>query len=202
MVSTSNPRSTTAGPTTTGLTNGEERELLSKVANGDTAAFRTLYLSYHKRMSRFLMRFVHRHELIEEIINDTLYTVWCKAGEYRGDSLVSTWILGIGYRKALKVLRRVGGEAMLDTSVDLESIPMEMDANADQAEIRRVIDRALAVLPPVQRLAIELAYFSGQSCEEIAAIAACPVNTVKTRLFHARERLRELLPQLRSELLP
>jgi len=202
MAGTSNPRSTATGATAMGSTAGQERELLAKVANGDTAAFRTLYLSYHKRMSRFLMRFVHRHELIEEIINDTMYTVWCKAGEYRGDSLVSTWILGIGYRKALKVLRRIGSEARLDTSVDLESIPMAADASVDQGEVRRAIDHALAALPPVQRLAIELAYFSGQSCEEIAAIAACPVNTVKTRLFHARERLRELLPQLRGELVP
>lgn len=79
---------------------------------------------------------------------------------------------------------------------------MAADASVDQGEVRRAIDRALALLPPVQRLAVELAYFSGQSCEEIAAIAACPVNTVKTRLFHARERLRELLPQLRGELVP
>jgi len=202
MAGISNPHSMAAGSRAMNPTAAQERELLAKVAGGDTAAFRTLYLGYHKRMSRFLMRFVHRHELIEEIINDTMYTVWCKAGEYRGDSLVSTWILGIGYRKALKVLRRIGSETMLDTSVDLESIPMAADASVDQGEVRRAIDRALALLPPVQRLAVELAYFSGQSCEEIAAIAACPVNTVKTRLFHARERLRELLPQLRGELVP
>lgn len=202
MAGISNPHSMATGSRTMNPTAAQERELLAKVASGDTAAFRTLYLHYHKRMSRFLMRFVHRHELIEEIINDTMYTVWCKAGDYRGDSLVSTWILGIGYRKALKVLRRIGSETMLDTSVDLESIPMAADVSVDQGEVRRAIDRALAMLPPVQRLAVELAYFSGQSCEEIAAIAACPVNTVKTRLFHARERLRELLPQLRGELVP
>lgn len=176
----------------------EERELLARIAAGDSAAFRALYLRYHKRMSRFLMRFLRRHEMIEEVINDTLYTVWCKAGDYRGESQVSTWIFGIGYRKALKALKRAGDEPVLDASVDPESLSAAHDAGAGQREMRQAIDQALATLPPVQRLAIELAYFMGHSCEEIAAITDCPVNTVKTRLFHAREHLRKLLPDLQD----
>lgn len=176
----------------------DDRELLTRVADGDRAAFRTLYLSYHKRMSRFLLRFLRRRELIEEVINETLYTVWCKARDYRGDSQVSTWIFGIAYRKALKALKRGADDPPLDASVDPESLSALHDAGADQREIRQVIDQALASLPPVQRLTIELAYFMGHSCEEIAAITECPVNTVKTRLFHARERLRELLPDSRE----
>src|ERR1051325_9821038 len=57
---------------------------------------------YHRRLARFLMRMTSRHDLIEEVINDTLWTVWLKAGDFRGDSLVSTWIVGITYRRALK----------------------------------------------------------------------------------------------------
>lgn len=176
----------------------EERDLLARIAAGDSAAFRTLYLRYHKRMSRFLMRFLRRREMIEEVINDTLYTVWCKAGDYRGESQVSTWIFGIAYRKALKALKRAGDEPVFDASVDPEALLATHDAGAGQREIRQVIDQALATLPPVQRLTIELAYFMGYSCEEIAAITDCPVNTVKTRLFHAREHLRKLLPDLQD----
>jgi RNA polymerase sigma-70 factor (ECF subfamily) len=174
----------------------EERQLLARIAEQDSAAFRALYLVYHKRMSRFLLRFVRQHELIEEIINDTMYVVWCKADEFRGDSQVSTWILGIAYRKALKALRRGAANPQIDASVDPESVALAHDAGASQREQREWIDLGLAALSPVQRIVIELAYFMGHSCEEIAAITDSPVNTVKTRMFHARERLRELLPEL------
>ncbi len=176
----------------------DERELLARVAARDTAAFRALYFTYHKRMSRFLMRFLRRHELIEEVINDTMYAVWCKAGDFRGDSQLSTWIFGIAYRKALKALKRAGDHPLVDTSVDVASVPVMHDDGAGQREVRQCIERALVALPPVQRLVIELAYFMGHSCEEIAAITDTPVNTVKTRMFHARERLRTLLPELRD----
>ena len=88
--------------------NARELELLRQVAAGDRTAFKELYLIYHRRLARFLMRMTSRHDLIEEVINDTLWTVWLKAGDFRGDSLVSTWIVGITYRRALKALRRHG----------------------------------------------------------------------------------------------
>ncbi|HSE13344.1 MAG TPA: RNA polymerase sigma factor, partial [Rudaea sp.] len=62
-----------------------------------------------------------------------------------------------------------------------------------------LLDRALATLPPEQRLVVELTYCLGHSCEEIATITDCPVNTVKTRMFHARRKLRELLPGLSGQ---
>ena len=94
----------------------EERQLLERIATQDAAAFRALYLVYHKRMSRFLMRFVRHHEHVEEIINDTMYVVWCKAHAFRGESQVSTWILSIARFKALSSLRR-RREVELDETV-------------------------------------------------------------------------------------
>ena len=119
------------------------------------------------------------------------------APETRGESRLSTWLLGIAYRLALKRLKRNSGHS--GTAFDvLETIEPALadDSGAAQREQREWIDRALTTLPPVQRLTIELAYFAGHTCDEIAAITDCPVNTVKTRLFHARERLRALLPRL------
>jgi RNA polymerase sigma-70 factor, ECF subfamily len=175
----------------------EERLLLERIAAQDVAAFRTLYLVYHKRMSRFLLRFIRHHELVEEVINDTMYVVWCKAQAFRGDSQVSTWVLGIAYRKALKLVRKDARSPLLYTAVDPDSAALVDDAGAGQRELRESIDRALATLPPLQRVVIELAYFMGHSCEEIAVITDSPVNTVKTRMFHARERLRGLLEDAR-----
>lgn len=126
-----------------------------------------------------------------------MYAVWCKAAGFRGDSQVSTWVFGIAYRKALKALQR-DGRGSQQQAGDPASAPVVEDPEARQRELRECLDRALAALSPQQRLVIELAYFIGHSVEEIATITSSPVNTIKTRMFHARERLRELLPDLRS----
>jgi len=171
--------------------NARELELLRQVATGDRTAFKELYLIYHRRLARFLMRMTSRHDLIEEVINDTLWTVWLKAGDFRGDSLVSTWIVGITYRRALKALRRHGApRPML-----VEEVAVAPDAQQED-ENRQWLGQALAELPLEQRMVMEFSYLMGHSCEEIAQIMQCPVNTVKTRMFHAREKLRRSLPRL------
>lgn len=176
----------------------DEHGLLARIGAGEREAFRALYLVYHKRLSRFLLRFLRSPELIEEVINDTLYTVWCKAGEFRGDSQVSTWIFGIAYRKALKALRSQASSPEVNASASLETLPPLEDAEAVRREMRESLDQALDALPPAQRLVIELAYYVGHSVEEIASITSSPVNTIKTRMFHARVKLRELLPEWRT----
>lgn len=168
--------------------------LLAAIASGDRDAFRALYLAYHRRLSRFLLRFLRSHALIDEVINDTLYAVWCKAADFRGESQVSTWIFGIAYRKALKAVRKDGRAAHFEP-MPLGDAHTPVDPAQHQDELRECIDRALASLPAPQRLVIELAYFMGHSCEEIAAITDSPVATIKTRMFYARERLRALLPE-------
>ncbi|HEX4973046.1 MAG TPA: sigma-70 family RNA polymerase sigma factor [Steroidobacteraceae bacterium] len=173
--------------------NSRELELLRQVATGDRVAFKELYLIYHRRLARFLMRMTSRHDLIEEVINDTLWTVWLKAGDFRGDSLVSTWIVGITYRRALKALRRHGA-ATRPMLVD-ETAAVAPDVQAED-ENRQWLGQALAELPLEQRMVMEFSYLMGHSCEEIAQIMQCPVNTVKTRMFHAREKLRRSLPRL------
>jgi RNA polymerase sigma-70 factor, ECF subfamily len=173
------------------VSNERELDLLHQVVARDRAAFRELYLLYHRRLARFLMRMTARHDLIEEVINDTLWTVWQKAADFRGDSLVSTWIVGITYRRALKALRKSG---VIDSSGSTQPLAAVDDRLAD--ENRQWLDRALSELPIEQRMVLELSYLLGHSCEEIAQIMRCPVNTVKTRMFHAREKLRRSLPRL------
>ena len=170
--------------------NDRELELLRAIAQQDRAAFREFYLLYHRRLARFLVRMTSRHELIEEIINDTLWTVWQKAGEFRAASRVSTWIVGIAYRRALKSLRKAATQRVPWSEDQLTLDTRVLDEN------RQWLERALAELPLEQRLVLEFSYLLGHSCEEIAEIMQCPVNTVKTRMFHAREKLRRSLPRL------
>lgn len=176
-------------------TDQREIQLLRRVADGDRAAFQSLYLVYHRRLARFLMRLTRHYDVAEEIINDTLWIVWCKAGQFRAESQVSTWIMGIAYRRALKALRQRQAvdhlsDPLLDDLRDTGEEPQHTE------ELHEWLDQALEYLPPEQRLVLELTYYLGHSCAEIAAITDCPVNTVKTRMFHARRKLRDLLPQL------
>ena len=172
--------------------NDVERELLERISAGDRDAFRDLYLRYHRRLARFLTRLTQRYEDAEEIINDTLWIVWQRAGDFRGASRVSTWIMGIAYRRALKLIRSTQTRAR---AMALEIADGEPTADDTlQATIdRQLLERGLARLPLEQRLVLELTYYLDHSCEDIAEIMECPVNTVKTRMFHARRKLRLML---------
>jgi RNA polymerase sigma-70 factor (ECF subfamily) len=174
--------------------NGRELALLRQVAQGDRQAFETLYSAYHRRLGRFLARLTQRPELIEEAINDTFWVVWQKAGDFRGASLVSTWIMGIAYRCTLKALRRSGSAASEPLSEDYEDT-VTPGLQAEQ-ELRDWLGKGLRHLPQEQRTTLELAYYMGHSCEEIGEIMDCAVGTVKARMFHARVKLRNLLPTL------
>ncbi len=172
-----------------------ETELIRRIAQSDRRAFEELYTLYHRRLARFLTRLTQRYDIAEEVINDTFWVVWKKAGDFRGDSQPSTWILGIAYRRARNAFRslaRAGSTENLDMLPELPTSDEPLRA----AELRDWIVRALERIPLEQRLAVELCYELGYSCEEIATIMGCPVNTVKTRLFHARAKLQKLLPAL------
>jgi RNA polymerase sigma-70 factor (ECF subfamily) len=148
-------------------------------------------------MARFLTRLTHRYDLAEEIINDTFWVVWRKAGDFRGESQPSTWIFGIAYRKARNAFRSVSRLAA-QTSLEALSAPACSEPFSTE-ELRDWLQQALSQLPAEQQLAVQLCYELGYSCEEISAITSCPVNTVKTRLFHARAKLQKLLPRLAGE---
>ena len=176
----------------------EDRALLDRIANGDRVAMQKFYFTFHRRLHRFLLRTVRRPDQADEIINDAMFVVWRQAAHFRGESRVSTWLMGIAYRLALKRIKHeyAHSRRLVSDDGELGTLEPGHDSGADQREQREWIDAALEALPPAQRLAVELAYFGGYSCEEIATIADCPVNTVKTRLFHAREQLRTRLPGL------
>jgi RNA polymerase sigma-70 factor (ECF subfamily) len=169
--------------------------LLDSIAQGDRRAFEELYLLHHRRLARFLMRLAPRYEFAEEVINDTFWIVWQKAREFRGASKVSTWITGIAYRRALKSMRTARAQGATE-EFDHNRNDQALGEPDRSTELQDWIAGGLRQLPDEQRMALELAYFLGHSCEEIAAIMDCPVTTVKARMFHAREKLRQCLPQL------
>jgi RNA polymerase sigma-70 factor (ECF subfamily) len=172
-----------------------DRELLRRIAAGDRRALERMYLAYQPRLMQFLSRLSWRREALEEAINDTFWTVWQKADEFRGASRVSTWILGIAWRHALKSLRR-NNDVAVDRLTELAAAEPTSIETVLEGERAQWLAQGLATLPMEQRATLELAYFVGHSCQEIADIMGCPVNTVKARMFQARLKLRNLLPKL------
>jgi RNA polymerase sigma-70 factor, ECF subfamily len=178
-----------------GTADSHERRLLGRIETRDREAVRELYLLYHRRLTHFLRRMTRRQAYVDEIVNDTFVIVWQKAGEFRGDSRVSTWIIGIAYRRGLSLLRaesRADVHLMASTKEDQQT----SIEGGERAEMHDLLDRAMDCLSPDHRAVIEMTYYLGYSCDEIAVIMDCPANTVKTRMFHARNRLRALVPIL------
>jgi RNA polymerase sigma-70 factor, ECF subfamily len=170
-----------------------DNELLIAIAAGNRQALEELYLGYHGRLARFLSRFTPRYENVEEIINDTFMVVWQHAMDFRQASQVSTWIIGIAHRTALKSLRQKKKLASAQGADDLAEQTIDPTR---EAEVQDWLAHGLDQLPLKQRLTLELAYRMGHSLEEIASITDSPVGTVKARMFHAREKLRRYLPVL------
>ena len=167
----------------------QDNALLVAVAAGDRRALEELYLGYHRRLARFLSRFTPRYENVEEIINDTFMVVWQSAKDFRYASQVSTWIIGIAYRTALKSVRRQKNHS---AARSLDDCPEQTIDPTSDTEVQDWLRHGLNQLSAEQRLTLELAYQMGHSLEEIAAITDCPVGTVKARMFHAREKLRQI----------
>ena len=164
-----------------------DQELLDKIIDGDESALAELYRRYYRRLARFLLRVTRDTGLVAEVINDVFLVVWQKATDFRGDASVSSWILGIAYRRALKASKKTRTWEPLGSAS-----PSDL-AGEDPQNHRLELDSSLAQLSAEHRAVVELAYFFGYSYREIGEILECPENTVKTRMFHARRALGSIL---------
>ncbi len=182
-----------------------DRRLIERVAAGDREAFEAFYHRYQRKVFAYLLRLLRRPALIEEVLDDVMLAVWHGAGRFDGRSRASTWVFGIAYHKALKALTRARRSADRDgPSLDAPEAEAPVvpaggsgpESAAQRSELRRKLASAMDCLSPAQRAVVELTFYYGYSYPEVAEIVGCPVNTVKTRMFHARRLLKERLPRL------
>lgn len=167
--------------------------LISQIVDGDRRAFETLYRAYFSRLARFLDRMTHNTALIEEIINDVMLVVWRRADTFDRSCKLSTWVFAIAYRTALKAIGHRDDPVDADPDLLFGDATHEPEAGFIQQQLQQRVTQALDLLPLEQRMVVNLTYYHGMGYEEIASIMECPVNTVKTRMFHARRRLKTLL---------
>lgn len=176
----------------------DEFAQLQRIARKDHAAFESLYRVYHPKLYRFANGLLNNHAQVEEVVSDTLYAVWTGAAKFKNKSKVSTWIFGIGFRVAMKAVRSNARHSrMTDHNEDGDELVDSRNCNdpsvgAELSEEASKVIAALGKVSPEQRAVVELTAL-GWSCSEIGEIVGCPTNTVKTRMFNARKRLKAVL---------
>lgn len=175
----------------------DDHLLIQRVAGHDRQAFEVLYQRYARRVAGYLGKFLKQPELVEEVLDDVMLVVWQNAARFNYQSRLSTWIFGIAYHKALKAMshaRNALSEPLLQPPAWNEADDPAVMLSRQEQE--RAITAALASLSPEHRAVVELTFYHARSYQEIATITGCPVNTVKTRMFHARRRLAQALTSL------
>jgi RNA polymerase sigma-70 factor (ECF subfamily) len=168
--------------------------LVDLIATGDRRAFETLYLRHRSQVFRYLIRLIGNDPVAEEIVNDVFLEVWRNAHRFEAKSQVATWLLGIARYKALSALRRRSEAQIDEDAVAAIADPADdPETTADRQSRSAILKKCLAQLPAAQRQVIDLVYFQDKSVEEVAKFVGVAANTIKTRMFYARNRMAGLL---------
>lgn len=176
-----------------------DRDLLAATAAGERSAFEQLYRRYEQRVYQYALSFVRDRSLAEDVLIDAMTSVWDGAGKFAGDSQVSTWILGIARHKALDAVRRSGRRAQEDSLEDSPDLESEQDSPVEAAErsnSQSLARRAMERLSADHQEILRLAFFEELPYEDIAALLSIPANTVKTRVYYAKQQFRHFVDQL------
>lgn len=175
--------------------------LLQRIARGDEDAMKTLHLRYNRRVYAFVLKRLQDPAEAEEVVVDTMYEIWQHPLRFRGESRFSTWLLGIARHKLLNVIRarEPAHEEINDEVVQLPAEAIDAFTTLHQKQRRELLLFCMQKLPAEQRECLHLACFEEMPLKDIAQLQDCPENTVKTRLFHARQKLKHCLLQLAFE---
>ena len=174
--------------------NEEDVRLMEGIAEGERRALEQLYAKHHKRVFLFIRRFESNIAIAEDLANDVFLDIWDKAASFEGRSKVSSWILGMARFKALSEIRK------RRNTVDPDDVMGEMEDEGDTPEVAaQKKDKGAVLMECVQRLSqehrivVDLIYYQEQSIKEAAEVLQVPENTIKTRMFHARKKLSEMM---------
>jgi RNA polymerase sigma-70 factor (ECF subfamily) len=168
--------------------------LLRQTADGQTGALEALYAAFHAPVYAFALKRVRNAADAAEILNEVFLEVWRSAGRFEGRSRPLTWLLGIAHHKIVDHLRRQHADREEVLPPDMaDPDPPDLSAALMGAQDADLVRRCLERLSGSHRLVVHLAFYQDLSYSEIAEIADCPVGTVKTRMFHAKQSLKRCL---------
>ncbi len=165
-------------------------DLLTRVSGGDEEAFEELYHRTHRRVYSYVYRLLQRRFEADDVLVETYTEVWRGAKKFKGYSQVITWIMGIARNLAMNQLRKVKYHEDID---DFPELSNGKEPDMEAPDRRRLIREAMATLSMKQREVLDLVFFQELNYQETSEILRIPVNTVKTRVFYAKELLRAAL---------
>ncbi|TAN10784.1 MAG: RNA polymerase sigma factor RpoE [Burkholderiaceae bacterium] len=189
-----------------------EALIVQRAAAGDQRAYELLVIKYQSRIERLISRFVRDVDLVPDIAQETFIRAWRALPQFRGDAQFYTWLYRIAVntaKKSLLELKRnpiITDTALHPTDTDGETSAAETELISESTpeselsarEIASAVDAALDDLSEDLRRAITLREIEGLSYEEIAEVMGCPIGTVRSRIFRAREAISEKVKPLLS----
>lgn len=182
-------------------------QLVERARQGDKKAFELLVTKYHRKLGRLLSRFVRDPAEVEDVTQEAFIKAYRALPSFRGDSAFYTWLYRIGINTAKNYLVSMGRRAPTSTSVSSEEAEGYEEAaglwemNTPESElmskqIAQTVNETLMSLPEELKTAITLREIEGMSYEDIANVMNCPIGTVRSRIFRAREVIAEKLRPL------
>ncbi|WP_292842738.1 RNA polymerase sigma factor RpoE [Methylotenera sp.] len=177
-----------------------DHELVLRAQRGDKRAFGMLVDKYQRKLARLLSRMVRDQSEIEDIVQDTFIKAYRALPNFRGDSAFYTWLYRIGINTAKNYLVSMGRRPTVSTGVEIEDAENFEDGDELRTmetpessmmtkQIAQTVNDTVAGLPEELRTAITLREIEGLSYEEIATIMNCPIGTVRSRIFRARDTI-------------
>lgn len=181
--------------------------LVERVQRGDKKAFELLVSKYQRKLLRLVMRLVHDHAEAEDVVQEAFIKAYRALANFRGDSAFYTWLYRIGINTAKNHLVSQGRRAPTSTDADIDAAETFADADGlrdintpesllASKQIAATVNSAMLSLPEELRNAISLREIEGLSYEEIAEVMLCPIGTVRSRIFRARESIADKLRPL------
>lgn len=177
-----------------------DQQLVERAQRGDKHAFELLVAKYQRRLGRLISRFVRNASEAEDVTQDAFIKAYRALPAFRGDSAFYTWLYRIGINTAKNYLVAQGRRAPTSTPLDAEEAEAFEDAallhevatpenELMSKQVVEVVNSSLQELPDDLRMALTLREIEGLSYEEIAAVMDCPIGTVRSRIFRAREAI-------------
>ncbi|HAD10456.1 MAG TPA: RNA polymerase sigma factor RpoE [Porticoccaceae bacterium] len=187
-----------------------DQQLVARVQRGDKAAFDVLVLKYQHKISAIVSRFVSDRDEVNDVVQEAFIKAYRALGNFRGDSQFYTWLYRIAVNTAKNYLvsrsrRPPGSDIDVDEAEQFSSTDKLSDVDTPENlvyrdELERAVNGAIKNLPEDLRTAVTLREFEGLSYDEIAAIMDCPVGTVRSRIFRAREAIDQEIQTLENSL--
>ena len=184
-----------------------DRQLVERAQRGDKRAFELLVEKYQRKLARLLSRFIRDPAEVEDVTQEAFIKAYRALPAFRGDSAFYTWLYRIGINTAKNYLMALGRRAPTSTEVEAEEAEgfeegeQLRDINTPESvllsnEIAETVNSTIEQLPEELRTAIQLREIEGMSYEDIAQVMNCPIGTVRSRIFRAREAIDEVLQPL------